>query len=158
VSRVAALAAGLAVAFAGCSGSDAQPRPTAQPTALTRPATTAPRPTGVVGTITAFDQVGDGTRIEVKTAELRGMAGYIVVHAEEAEGPGPVVGHAAIPEGVSGDVVVTLDMTVPPGPYWVMLHRDGGAVGTFEWPGPDGPVRPPVGLTYATKRIVVRRP
>lgn len=151
--RVAAVAAGLAVAFAGCNGSD--PQPNAQPNTSTRPATTAPRPKGVVGTITAFDQASDGTRIVVETAELHGMAGYIVVHAEESEGPGPVVGHAAIPEGTSNNVVITLDMTVPPGPYWVMLHRDGGAIGAFEWPGPDGPVRPPVGLTYATKRIVV---
>lgn len=150
-------AAALAVAtlgLAGCRQDGTGPANTAGPASNTT-TTTRPRPAPVVGTISAFDQTSDGRTLVVHNAELHGMAGYIVVHAEEAEGPGPVVGHAPIPEGASDHVVVTLDRKVPPGPYWVMLHRDGGAPGIFEWPGPDGPVRPPVGLTYATKRIVV---
>lgn len=109
----------------------------------------------VTGSLEAVDQAGDGTRLTVDTATVQGAAGFVIVHREDKGGPGPVVGHAAIPEGSSRSVVVTLDEKVAPGPYWVMLHRDAGAVGTYEWPGPDGPVRGPVGLAYVQKKVVL---
>lgn len=109
----------------------------------------------VTGSIEATDQVGDGTRVTVDAATVQGAAGFVIVHREDKGGPGPVVGHAGIPEGLTRAVVVTLDEKVASGAYWVMLHRDAGAVGTYEWPGPDGPVRGAVGLAYVQKKILL---
>lgn len=92
------------------------------------------------GTIEASDQESDGTTVAVASATLEGGAGFIVVHADSDGAPGEVVGHAAIPEGASADVVVTLDRTVESGTYWPMLHTDEGVAGEYEFPGPDGPV------------------
>ena len=65
----------------------------------------------------------------------------VAVHADADGAPGPVVGHAAIPEGDSSKVVITLDAPVTTGSFWPMLHLDAGTIGTYEFPGPDGPVK-----------------
>ena len=66
----------------------------------------------------------------------------------------PVVGHAAIPEGDSKDVVITLDTPVATGvSLWPMLHTDAGTIGTYEFPGPDGPVKN--GADIVMKKITV---
>lgn len=116
----------------------------------------APAETVVTGTIEAVDQTSDGATVVVAEVTIRGAGGWVVVHADAA-GPGAVVGHAAIPEGTSENVVVPLDAKVGTGVYWPMLHRAGGVVGTLQWPGgPDGPVRPPGGGTsYAARRITL---
>lgn len=110
----------------------------------------------VIGTLEAVDQASDGTTVVVAEVTIHGAGGWVVVHADAA-GPGAVVGHAAIPEGTSNNVVVHLDAKIGTGVYWPMLHRDGDVIGTFQWPGgPDGPVRPPGGGTsYAARRITV---
>lgn len=158
-SAVAALCAA-----AACSGGGDPGRLTTRQTTSTPPtaaslAPTAPAPPSqavVSGTVKAVDQVGDGTTIVVAEVTIHGAGGWIIVHAD-AGGPGDVVGHAAVPEGTTKNVVVRLDTKVATGAYWPMLHRDGGEVGTYQWPaGPDGPVRPPGGgTTYAARRITL---
>ena len=158
-SAVAALCAA-----AACSGGADPERLTTRQTTST-PSTAAPlAPTApappsqavVSGTVKAVDQVSDGTTIVVAEVTIHGTGGWIVVHAD-AGGAGDVVGHAAIPEGTTRNVVVPLDAKIGTGVYWPMLHRDGDVIGTFQWPGgPDGPVRPPGGGTsYAARRITV---
>lgn len=117
--------------------------------------TTGAGPPVVSGSVQAFDQTSDGTTVSVPKVEILGSSGYVIIHVDDG-GPEEVVGHAAIPAGESTDVVVTLDKRVRTGALWAMVHRDAGTVGTFEWPGPDGPVRPMVsGLTYAQRRFVL---
>ena len=95
----------------------------------------------VSGSIDVADQSSDGTTITVDAVNITGSAGFIAVHADADGAPGPVVGHAAIPEGDSSKVVITLDAPVTTGSFWPMLHLDAGTVGTYEFPGPDGPVK-----------------
>lgn len=109
----------------------------------------------VTGSLEAFDQESDGTTVTVSAVTVQGSPGFVIVHREDKGGPGPVVGHAAVAEGTSRAVVVTFDDAVAPGPYWVMLHRDAGQVGRYEWPGPDGPVRASVGLAYVQRKVVL---
>ena len=75
------------------------------------------------------------------------------MHADASGGPGPVVGHAAVPEGDSTSVVITLDAPITTGAYWPMLHTDAGTIGTYEFPGPDGPVKS--GADIVMKKITV---
>ena len=87
------------------------------------------------------DQSSDGKTITVDAVNITGASGFIAVHADADGTPGPVVGHAAIPEGDSSKVVITLDAPVTTGSFWPMLHLDAGTIGTYEFPGPDGPVK-----------------
>lgn len=108
------------------------PTETPTPTETTPPAT---------GSITVSDQSGDGTTVTVDSVTITGSDGFVVVHADQDGAPGPVLGHARIEEGTRTAVAVpmnaplTTDQTV-----WPMLHVDAGTAGTYEFPGPDGPV------------------
>jgi hypothetical protein len=51
------------------------------------------------------------------------------------------------------NVVVTLDAPVTTGALWPMLHLDAGTIGTYEFPGVDGPVKS--GSDIVMKKITV---
>src|SRR4249920_2633852 len=134
---------GLAVVglfFLSACGSDDNSSSTTAAPAASAPAGSAAAAT-VSGSIDVADQSSDGTTITVDAVNITGSAGFIAVHADADGAPGPVVGHAAIPEGDSSKVVITLDAPVTTGSFWPMLHLDAGTVGTYEFPGPDGPVK-----------------
>lgn len=149
----------LALALTACGDSGQAALPAASdgslpPTTLSTDPSLAP----VSGSISAFDQTSDGSTVVVAGATIDGAPGWIVVHADD-EGPGDVLGHAAVPQGPSTKIVINLDKQVGTGSYWPMLHRDQGTAGTFEWPGPDGPVRPTNGkIAYASRKIVLTVP
>lgn len=104
------------------------------------PASTAGSGPAVTGSLTATDQDGDGTAVAVESVSIEGSDGFIAVHQDLEGAPGPVVGHVAVSEGDSSDVVVELDAPVESGDYWPMLHIDAGEAGSYEFPGPDVPV------------------
>ena len=109
----------------------------------------------VTGSLAAVDQTSDGKTITVKAVNIKGAKGFIAVHADVSGAPGPVVGHVAIPEGDSSNVVVKLDSTVASGSYWPMLHLDAGTIGTYEFPGPDGPVKDSAGIVMKQIKVTV---
>ena len=148
-TSVAGLALLGLVVLGGC-GSDSKSSTTAAPAA---PAGSAAPGATVSGTLDAADQASDGKTITVSTVNIKGSSGFIAVHVDTAGAPGPVVGHAAIPEGDSTSVVITLDTPITTGAYWPMLHTDGGTIGTYEFPGPDGPVKSADGVVM--KKITV---
>lgn len=71
--------------------------------------------------------------------------GWLVIHAASEEGsPGPVIGYAAVSEGVNTDVVVEIDAEGLTRVVFPMLHVDTGEEGVYEFgevEGADGPVR-----------------
>jgi hypothetical protein len=140
-STIVTIAALSALMLSAC-GSDKKTTSTPAPaTAAAGAAGTAAPGAAVTGSLDAADQTGDGTSITVKSVTITGSSGFIAIHADANGSPGPVVGHVAVPEGASSDVVVPLDAKSPTGAYWPMLHVDAGTVGTYEFPGPDGPVK-----------------
>ncbi|MCF8230803.1 MAG: cupredoxin domain-containing protein [Bacteroidales bacterium] len=71
------------------------------------------------------------------------VQGWVVIHKDDGTGaPGAVIGHAAVSEGSTSDLKVSLDesisyesgMTLFP-----MLHVDKGTEGDYEFPGADLP-------------------
>ena len=67
--------------------------------------------------------------------------GWIVAHLDEGGKPGKVIGNTAVKKGENKNVVIKLSEDVPAGgKLWPMLHIDAGAIGTYEFPGPDAPV------------------
>ena len=140
-SSIVGIAALSALMLVAC-GSDKKTTSTPAPaTTVAGPSASAAPGAAITGTLDAADQTGDGMSITVKSVNITGGPGFIAIHADASGGPGPVVGHVAIPEGDSSDVVVPLDAKSPTGAYWPMLHVDAGTVGTYEFPGPDGPVK-----------------
>ncbi len=116
----------------------------ASPTPTTT-ATPAPSPTSTAapatGSLTLSDQSGDGTTVVVDEVTIEGSDGFVVVHADQDGAPGPVLGHAAIPEGTTSDLAVPMDTPLTSDQtVWPMLHVDAGTPGTYEFPGADGPV------------------
>ena len=67
--------------------------------------------------------------------------GWIVIHADNKGQPGTVVGHAAVPDGLSTNVSVTIDVAKATPTLYAMLHVDKGTVGTYEFPGADVPAQ-----------------
>ncbi len=66
--------------------------------------------------------------------------GWMVIHAQKDGSIGPVIGHAPVTEGENMNVVVTIDPEAATETLYAMLHVDEGEKGTYEFPGPDGPV------------------
>lgn len=90
--------------------------------------------------VSVFDQqIASG---EVKIAEaVSDGPGWVVIHAQAEGKPGPILGYTALEDGQNSAVVVEIDAGQATETLYAMLHTDGGAVGTFEFPdGPDAPV------------------
>jgi predicted lipoprotein with Yx(FWY)xxD motif len=66
--------------------------------------------------------------------------GWLVIHADSEGSPGPVIGYSALNDGVNENVIVQIDPSTATETLYAMLHTDSGIVGTYEFPGEDGPV------------------
>jgi hypothetical protein len=66
--------------------------------------------------------------------------GWLVIHADRNGAPGPVIGYAAVSEGLVKNLAVKIDETKATPVLYAMLHTDAGKVGVYEFPGPDVPV------------------
>jgi hypothetical protein len=66
--------------------------------------------------------------------------GWLVIHADSRGEPGPVIGYAAVPDGLTRDLTVKINASRATPTLFAMLHTDLGAVGRYEFPGPDVPV------------------
>jgi len=109
--------------------------PTAPTAAPAAPAADAPS-----GTVDAADQPIVDSSITVANVTA-GQDGWIVAHLDEGGKPGKVIGNTAVTKGENKDVKIKLSEDVPVGgKLWPMLHIDAGAIGTYEFPGPDAPV------------------
>ena len=91
--------------------------------------------------IYAVDQdVVDGV-VRVTRATSDGP-GWVVIHADDAGAPGPVIGYVAVPSGISANVEVQIEDEAAITPVLhAMLHEDSGAEGTYEFPDGDPPVQ-----------------
>lgn len=147
------LGTGLVVLSAACGG----PSPVAEPSPSPVP---SPRITGdprVRGSITATDQISDGSSIVVKGAWITLVDGWVTVYDEKDGEPGEIVGTAWFPKGRAEDIVVELDRPVSSGPLWPTVHCDISEPKVFEFPGPDIPVET-VGGDVARVRIELTVP
>lgn len=88
--------------------------------------------------VTVRDQRASSGTITVEQVFSDGP-GWIVIHSQVAGKPGTVLGHAAVQDGLNRNVRVTIDATGASAILYAMLHVDRGAVGTYEFPGPDVP-------------------
>jgi plastocyanin len=162
-SRLGALAVVLTLALAACQGGapGAQPAapaatntPVAAPTDTPAP-TTAPTNTpapaaaptdtpaaakaAAMPSVSVADQPIENDTVTVAKVVSNGP-GWIVIHADKNGAPGPVLGYAPVKDGDNTDVAVKLAAEGRTETLYAMLHTDAGKVGTYEFPGADGPV------------------
>lgn len=116
-------------------GTQTQPSPEASPSPAASPAAVTPM-------VEANDQPIVDTSITVARV-VAAQDGWIVIHTNTADNrPGPVIGYAPVRAGENRDVRVPLSQMPQPGDrLWPMLHIDAGTIGTYEFPGADGPVQ-----------------
>jgi len=65
--------------------------------------------------------------------------GWLVIHIQENGAVGPVIGQSPVVDGENANVVVEIDPAQATETLYAMLHMDAGVVGTYEFPGADGP-------------------
>jgi plastocyanin len=133
VGLTGALLLMMAVVVAACSSSD----PTATPPPA--PADTAVPEVSVTPAVQVADQALVEDTVTVASVVSAGP-GWIVIHADNDGAPGPILGYAPVQDGENSDVVVELNLVGLTGTLRAMLHTDAGQLGTFEFPGEDGPV------------------
>ncbi len=67
--------------------------------------------------------------------------GWVVIYTINTNGqPDEPVGYAPVKDGDNQNVMVQIDAAKVGGQLYALLQVDRGVVGTFEFPGPDGPV------------------
>jgi LPXTG-motif cell wall-anchored protein len=119
--------------------------PTAAPEAPTAAPAEAPTAAPAMGdapsgSVDAADQPIVDSAITVANVTA-GQDGWIVAHLDEGGKPGKVIGQTAVKKGDNRNVAIKLSENVAAGgKLWPMLHIDAGAIGTYEFPGPDAPV------------------
>lgn len=103
-------------------------------------ATGTPVPQPGTPAVAVADQASDGTSVTVDSV-VAVQPGWMVIHSDDGDKPGPVLGQTQVISGVNYAVTVSLD---PPlagdSKLWAMLHVDEGEAGVYEFPGADGPV------------------
>jgi plastocyanin len=98
-----------------------------------------PTPAVLIPSVTVADQpIVDGKVIVARVVSAG--PGWLVIHAQSDGQPGPVLGYSPVKEGDNLDLVVLIDATKASETLYAMLHSDAGQVGTYEFPGSDGPV------------------
>jgi plastocyanin len=89
--------------------------------------------------VTVADQAIVDGRVTIAQV-VSATSGWLVIHAQRDGQPGEVLGYSPVKEGDNADVVVLIDAARATGTLYAMLHSDAGTVGTYEFPGSDGPV------------------
>lgn len=105
--------------------------------------------TSIAPLVTVYDQyirlldpVGDQGIVVVARVYSDGP-GWIVIHADENGGPGPVLGYSYVEDGYNPEVPVRIELADVTETLYAMLHVDAGEEGVYEFPGPDQPVMDP---------------
>jgi hypothetical protein len=67
--------------------------------------------------------------------------GWVAIFTDKNNQPDALLGYTSVPAGESNDVKVTIDSAKATDKMIAMLLLDAGKMGTFEYPGPDEPVK-----------------
>lgn len=90
--------------------------------------------------VSVAGQLANDENTVVVPAVRAAADGWIVIHADQDGGPGPVAGFAPVTAGNNYNIAVELDPAIATETLHAMLHVDAGTAGEYEFPGDDGPV------------------
>lgn len=95
----------------------------------------------MASSVTVEDQaLGDDAMVTIPRVDSE-VDGWLVIHAEADDAPGPVIGYTAVSAGANENVSVELDLEGVTPTLYAMLHEDTGEMGVYEFPDADPPVR-----------------
>ncbi|MGM0365015.1 MAG: LPXTG cell wall anchor domain-containing protein [Actinomycetota bacterium] len=90
--------------------------------------------------VTVEDQtIGEDNMVTVSEV-ISPTQGWIVIHQEVDDSPGPVIGQAMVESGTNTNVMVEIDPAMVTDTLFAMLHEDTGVTGEYEFPDADPPV------------------
>lgn len=96
----------------------------------------APQPAEPVIVVTDQPIVNDTVTIDEVVSN---GPGWIVIHVDEGDAPGPVIGYSPVGDGVNENITVDIETENSTEMLHAMLHIDAGEIGVYEFPGPDIP-------------------
>jgi hypothetical protein len=121
-----------------------QTTPTANPsTAPTKEAAAATTQTpgpALINDISVDNQAVKSGSILVNMVDAM-QPGWVAIFTDKNDQPDILLGYTAVPAGSSADIKVTIDTAKATDKMIAMLLLDAGKTGTFEYPGPDEPVK-----------------
>jgi len=121
-----------------------QTTPTANPsTAPTKEAAAATTQTpgpALINDISVDNQAVKSGSILVNMVDAM-QPGWVAIFTDKNDQPDILLGYMAVPAGSSADIKVTIDTAKATDKMIAMLLIDAGKTGTFEYPGPDEPVK-----------------
>jgi plastocyanin len=135
----------VALVVAACGQAASTVAPAVQPTAVVptsvpaAAATSVPEAAAIIPSVTVADQAIVEDSVTIAQVVSDGP-GWLIVHADNSGQPGPVLGYSLVSDGENKDVVIRIDVSDATQTVYAMLHSDGGTVGSYEFPGSDGPV------------------
>lgn len=99
--------------------------------------------TGAAFYLRAADQQGNGQTVVVADVTFSQGSGWVVVHADVGNAPGPILGVSSLQaQGDHPNVLVTLRAPVTVSSYvFVMLHTEDDNDNTFDYPQSDQPAQ-----------------
>ncbi|MCB8943540.1 MAG: hypothetical protein H6658_20995 [Ardenticatenaceae bacterium] len=126
------------------------------PTPTVPPPTPTPSPTPLQPMLTVSDQVlAEDGRLTIDSVQLP-EPGWLVIHAWREGAVAEVLGHTAVVPPTMNDVTVQIDPLEATETLVVVLHRDAGEVGTYEFPGDDQPVETDAGVVMSQFAITAQ--
>lgn len=120
------------------SGTSPTTNPNTAPTHESVPTPTPSAPS--INDISVHDQTVQSDSVLVSLVDSM-KPGWVAIFTDENGQPGTVLGYTAVPAGTSSDIKVTIDSKKATDKLIAMLLVDAGTIGTFEYPGPDEPVK-----------------
>jgi hypothetical protein len=116
--------------------------PTAKPTTAPtkQPASTPIASPAPINDISVENQAIKSGSVLVNMVDAM-KPGWVAIFTDNNNQPGILLGYTAVPAGSSADIKVTIDTAKATDKMIAMLLLDAGKIGTFEYPGPDEPVK-----------------
>lgn len=116
--------------------------PTAKPTTAPtkEPASTPIASPASINDISVENQAIKSGSVLVNMVDAM-KPGWVAIFTDKDNQPDVLLGYTAVPAGSSADIKVTIDSAKATDKMIAMLLVDAGKIGTFEYPGPDEPVK-----------------
>ena len=113
-------------------------KPTTAPTKV--PASTPTAAPASINDINIENQAVKSGTVLVNMVDAM-KPGWVAIFTDKNDQPDVLLGYTAVPAGSSADIKVTIDSAKATNKMIAMLLLDAGKIGTFEYPGPDEPVK-----------------
>ena len=108
-------------------------------TVPTKEPATTPAPTTMNDIIVENQAVKSGSVLVNEVDAVK--PGWVAIFTDKNDQPDVLLGYTAVQAGTTNDLKVTIDSTKATDKMIAMVLLDAGKIGTFEYPGPDTPVK-----------------